>query len=115
MQQLDSKFKTKFKKDLGRTDNCLAKKSDKKCHNYIFFSVVGTSKQSPFWFSAVLDGNTIYTVAGDKLNNLDEFFNDTLGVKPSSESILALDPNKKYCTRVWLSANGSSHPDGGKN
>jgi hypothetical protein len=71
--------------------------------------------QSPFWFSAVLDGNAIYTVAGDKLNNLDEFFNDTLGVKPSSESILALDTNKKYCTRVWLSANDSSHPDGGKN
>ena len=63
---------------------------------------VGKSKQSSFWFNAVLDGNTVYTVAGDKLENLDEFFNDTLGVKPSSESILALDPNKKYCTRVWL-------------
>ena len=74
---------------------------------------VGKSKQSPFWFDAVLDGNTVYTVAGDKLSNLDEFFDDTLGVKPSSESILALDPNKKYCARVWLSASASGNPNGG--
>ena len=72
--------------------------------------------ESPFWFGAVLDGNTVYTVAGDKLSNLDEFFrhfNDTLGVKPSSESILALDPNKKYCARAWLSANASGNQNGG--
>ena len=83
--------------------------------DYIFFSAldVEKSKQSPFWFSAVLDGNTVYTVAGDKLSNLDEFFDDTLGVKPSSESILALDPNKKYCARVWLSASASGNPNGG--
>ena len=82
---------------------------------YIFFSGldVGKSKQSPFWFNAVLDGNTVYTVAGDKLSNLDEFFDDKIGVKPSSESILALDPNKKYCARVWLSASASSKLNGG--
>ena len=82
---------------------------------YIFFSVpdVGKSKQSPIWFNAVLDGNTVYTVAGDKLSKLDEFFDDKIGVKPSSENILALDPNKKYCARVWLSASASDTPNGG--
>ena len=82
---------------------------------YIFFSGpdVGKSKQSPFWFNAVLDGNTVYTVAGDKLSNLDEFFDDKISVKPSSESIWALDPNKKYCARVWLSTSASDAPNGG--
>ena len=89
--------------------------SVKKFTTYIFFSAldVGISRQSPIWFNAVLDGNTVYTVAGDKLSNLDEFFDDNIGVKPSSESILALDPNKKYCARVWLSASASSKLNGG--
>ena len=89
--------------------------SGKKFTTYIFFSAldVGISRQSPIWFNAVLDGNTVYTVAGDKLSNLDEFFKDKIGVKPSSENILALDPNKKYCARVWLSTSASDAPNGG--
>ena len=89
--------------------------SGKKFTTYIFFSAlaVGISRQSPIWFNAVLDGNTVYTVAGDKLSNLDEFFDDKISVKPSSESIWALDPNKKYCARVWLSASASDTPNGG--
>ena len=38
------------------------------------------------------------------MNNLVEFFNNTIGAKPSSASISALDPNKKYCAYARLEA-----------
>ena len=59
-----------------------------------------------FWFNAKLDGNTVYTVVGDEMNNLVEFFNNTIGTKPNSASILALDPNKKYCAYARLEVTG---------
>ena len=41
------------------------------------------------------------------MNNLVEFFNDTIVVKPNSASISALDPNKKYCAIAWLEATAA--------
>ena len=63
--------------------------------------------RSPFWFNANLDGNSVYTVVGDEMNNLIEFFNNTIGVKPSPASISELDPNKKYCAYAWLEATAA--------
>ena len=41
------------------------------------------------------------------MNDLVEFFNDTIGVKPSPAFISALDPNKKYCVYAWLEATAA--------
>ena len=38
------------------------------------------------------------------MNNLVEFFNNTIGEKPNPASISALDPNKKYCAYARLEA-----------
>ena len=41
------------------------------------------------------------------MNNLVEFSNNTIGVKPSQASISDLDPNKKYCAYAWLEATAA--------
>ena len=69
---------------------------------------------NPFWFNMapfnpLLDGNTTYTINGDKMSELFEFKTQIYGGGNYTVNISSLDPDKTYCAIAWLTA--ASIPD----
>ena len=72
---------------------------------------------SPFWFNMVpfnplLDGETPYTINGDNMTAMYEFYYQALFPCPGCNhtvNITELDPDKTYCAIAWLTE--ASGPD----